>query len=427
MSDSPGAMSDSPGATPTPNARSPWRSFVVNLTLVVLLCVSALFTGLAVNGEKAIDAELHARAEALFRAIVLARKWNAEHGGVLVEKTPGTVSSPFLPDPDVRGSDGKLYTRKNPALMAREISQLAAADDLFQFRITSLKPINPANTPDAFESRALAEFARGGREAVEKEPRGGSTFFRYMAPLYVEASCLGCHASQGYTAGEVRGGISVAFNVDQAQHAIVRNRWITAALFLVTALALTAILWRLVAVLSRRLEVAEARIRELAVTDELTGLSNRRHVGERLAAELDRARRYGETVSCVLFDVDRFKLVNDTHGHDAGDAVLRAIGAAARGECRASDVVGRWGGEEFLLVLPRTGAAGALTIASRLREAVEQVRVHHAGETLGATASFGVATIVPGEEATDADAVKRADEALYRAKAGGRNRVELAA
>jgi diguanylate cyclase (GGDEF)-like protein len=327
----------------------------------------------------------------------------------------------------VLGSDGKTYTRKNPALMAREISELAEREGLFRFHITSLRPLNPANAPDAFEEHALAEFGRGVREVVTREERAGATMFRYMAPLYVEASCLGCHAAQGYALGEVRGGISVTFDGSGAEQAIARNRWLTAALFVATALALTAIVWRLVVVLSRRLEAAEARIRELAITDDLTGLRNRRYVAQRLGDELARGHRYGETVSCVLFDVDGFKRVNDTHGHDAGDAVLRAVSAAAQTECRQPDVLGRWGGEEFLLVLPRTGAAGAAAIAARVREIVEAVRVTHGGLALGVTASFGVATAAPDGEEGIEGILKRADAALYRAKGGGRNRVEVAA
>ena len=408
-------------------ARSPWRSFLVNLTLAVILCVSALFTGIAVSGERAIAAEHRARAAALLNAIVLARRWNAAHGGVLVEKTPGMTSSPWLPDPDVVASDGKTYTRKNPALMAREISELAEAGGAFRFHLTSARPLNPANAPDAFEAAALAEFARGGREVTRKEEHGPSTVFRYMAPLYVEGSCLACHAAQGYSVGEVRGGISVSFDVTPAEDAISRNRWLTAGLFVVTVLALTGIVWRLVAVLSARLETAEARIRELAVTDELTGLRNRRHVNQRLADELARARRYGDAVSCVIFDVDQFKHVNDAFGHDAGDAVLRALSAAAQAECRQSDVLGRWGGEEFLLILPGTGAEGAAAIAARLREVVEALRVPHDGRELGATASFGVATAAPGGREGVEELLKRADAALYRAKGAGRNRVEVAA
>ena len=405
---------------------SPWRSFLANLTLVMLLFLSALFAGVAVNGERAIEAELHARGEALFNAVVLARAWNAAHGGVLVEKTPGVESSPFDPRGEVRATDGTVYVWKNPALMAKEMSAIAERDGLFRFHITSDKPLNPANAPDAFEARALVAFERGGREAVTRERRGGSTLYRFMAPLYVEASCLLCHASQGYQVGEVRGGVSVTYNVDEAERAIARNRGLAVILFLVTAGALALILWRLVAVLSRRLETAEARIRELAITDDLTGLRNRRYVTQRLAEELKRADRYRQPLACVLFDVDRFKLVNDTHGHDAGDAVLRAISDAATAECRQSDVLGRWGGEEFLLVLPATTAEGARVIAARLREVVERLRVPNRGADLQVTASFGVATALEGEEEI-LPLLRRADEALYRAKAGGRNRVEMAA
>lgn len=407
-------------------ARSPWKPFFANLTLVVLACVSALYAGIAVNGERAIEAGIHERAESLLNAVVLARSWNAAHGGVLVEQTPGTTSLP-TPEPEIRGSDGKTYTRQHPWAMAREISQIAEKDGLFRFHLTSLEPLNPRNAPDAFEARALAEFDRGARYAAAQEERGRSTFYRYMTPVYVEEPCRGCHSSRTRGVGAVRGGISVTFNIDPDRRAIARNRRVTAVLFLLTALALTGIIWRLVAVLRRRLAIAEERVRELATTDELTGLRNRRYLTERLADEIARARRYADPLSCVLFDVDRFKDVNDSFGHDAGDAVLRGVSAAARRVCRETDVLGRWGGEEFLLVLPRTDEKGALAIAARLRETLEALRVAHAGRTIATTASFGVTGVAPGAR-EDLDAVlKRADRALYRAKDAGRNRVETAA
>ncbi len=418
-------MLDDSARLVAPPGRSPWTSFLLNATLAVLLCISALFAGIAVNAERAIEAELHTRAEALFNAVVLARNWNALHGGVLVEKRAGVESSPYLKDPDVRGDDGKVYTRRNPALMAREISELAEAQGAFGFHITSLKPVNPANAPDAFEARALAAFDRGDREAVGREVRGKLPIYRYVAPLYVEESCLSCHAAQGYRVGEVRGGISVTFGIADAERAIARNRVITVVLFLVTAVALSAVLWRLVTLLSRRLAAAEARIRELAVTDELTGLKNRRYVRERLADELSRAERYRQPLSCVLFDLDHFKQVNDTLGHDAGDALLQAVGAAALRTCRATDVVARYGGEEFLMLLPGTGAEGAHAIAARLREEIERVEVTHAGRSLRVTASFGVAEA--SAEDGIAEILKRADVAMYLAKDRGRNRVEVAA
>jgi diguanylate cyclase (GGDEF)-like protein len=166
----------------------------------------------------------------------------------------------------------------------------------------------------------------------------------------------------------------------------------------------------------------------MAITDELTGLRNRRYIGQRLGEELARSHRHGRPCACVLFDIDHFKRVNDAHGHAAGDAVLRGVAAAALGALRESDLLGRWGGEEFLAVLPETDLAGAGLIAERLRVALEAMRVEFEGRTFSATVSLGVVDALPGHDPDARDAeqmVARADEVLYRAKSAGRNRVEL--
>jgi diguanylate cyclase (GGDEF)-like protein len=406
-------------------ARSSWRNFLVALGLVILLSVSALFTGIAVSGQHAIDAEVETRARTLVRSIILARKWNALHGGVFVEKTPGTVSSPWLPGTDVTATNGKPYILKNPALMAREMATLAEQDEPFRFRITSLKPLNPANLPDAFEAEALRAFEEGVPEHMQRDVRNGSSSLRYMVPLHVEESCLACHAKQGYRVGDVRGGISVTLPTDAAEAGKARARAATFALFVATLFVMMAVVWRLVRELRRRLAVAEARIVELAITDELTGLRNRRHTVLRIDEELARARRSGRPFSLLLFDVDHFKRVNDQHGHAAGDAVLRGVAGMALRACRASDLVGRYGGEEFLVLLPETAGAGAEGIADRLRTWIEAMRTDHDETAISVTASFGVATFDPttAGAAGAAELVKRADDALYRAKGSGRNRV----
>jgi len=223
----------------------------------------------------------------------------------------------------------------------------------------------------------------------------------------------------------VRGGISVAFPIDAAEAGKARARRVTFLLFLATLGALVLVVWRLVAGLQGRLATAEARIREMAITDDLTGLRNRRHILHRLAEESSRSRRSGRPLTVAIFDVDLFKRVNDQHGHDAGDAVLRAVAAMAVRALRASDLVARYGGEEFLVVLPETDAPGAGVIAERIRAWIEAMRVDHEGAAISVTASFGLATLDPaaagqgGEEAL----VKRADAALYRAKAAGRNQI----
>lgn len=174
----------------------------------------------------------------------------------------------------------------------------------------------------------------------------------------------------------------------------------------------------------RALEEAKSELEHYAATDDLTRLSNRRAISEILEAETMRARRYGDPVSVVLANIDHFKQVNDTHGHECGDRVLRMFGKLCRGLHREVDAAGRWSGEEFLIVLRNTHAAGAKRFAERLRSSVEALSVPHNGEELHVTVSLGVAAWQPGTDATML--VKRADRALYCAKTNGRNCVIVA-
>lgn len=168
----------------------------------------------------------------------------------------------------------------------------------------------------------------------------------------------------------------------------------------------------------------EGKLRELATKDALTGLSNRRHLLDLAQQETARARRSGEEVSLVLADIDDFKLINDGHGHDAGDQVLMHASQLFRGICRAQDTVARWGGEEFLFLLPATGQDAASEFAERVRMTIADTRFAHAGVSFRFSLSLGVATLA-GSESLD-DAIGRADGALYRSKTEGRDRVTAA-
>jgi diguanylate cyclase (GGDEF)-like protein len=164
------------------------------------------------------------------------------------------------------------------------------------------------------------------------------------------------------------------------------------------------------------------RVASQAATDSLTGLANRRTLDEELVLEWRRAHRVGDSLAFVLLDLDNFKQVNDTHGHPAGDAVLRAVGQVLLGGVRQVDLAGRYGGEEFALVLPETDLPGALKLAERLRAALESTPVELAdGTTLHVTASFGVA--LKDQLGSADELVAVADEALYAAKGAGKNRV----
>jgi two-component system cell cycle response regulator len=167
------------------------------------------------------------------------------------------------------------------------------------------------------------------------------------------------------------------------------------------------------------------RLAHLATTDPLTALLNRRALTERLTREMERALRDDSSVALLLIDLDHFKRVNDTHGHLVGDAVLRDVAELLLAGARGSDFVGRFGGEEFLIVLPDTDDDGAATFAERIRERVEahRFRGREADATLHMTTSIGVATFPAALIESVEDLFARADAALYRAKADGRNRV----
>jgi diguanylate cyclase (GGDEF)-like protein len=160
----------------------------------------------------------------------------------------------------------------------------------------------------------------------------------------------------------------------------------------------------------------------LATTDGLTGLLNRRTFNAQLQRRLREAQRYNRPLSLLLLDIDHFKKVNDTHGHPAGDAVLRGVAQLAQKQARETDMVARYGGEEIALILPETDGRGAHAIGERIRKGVAAAAHPTQQGNLRVTVSIGVATW-PGSPPEAEGLLQAADKALYRAKEGGRNRV----
>ena len=173
----------------------------------------------------------------------------------------------------------------------------------------------------------------------------------------------------------------------------------------------------------RELMEANERLRHMSQTDGLTGLDNRRHIESRLEEMFEHAKRLAEPFSCVMVDLDKFKSVNDEYGHQVGDAVLKQLAKILKNEVREIDHAGRYGGEEFILLLTGTVLDAAVTFAERVRKAIEDHTFTFEGGTLKRTASFGVAGW-PHPKVSHCDGlVKAADDALYVAKEMGRNRV----
>jgi diguanylate cyclase (GGDEF)-like protein len=173
------------------------------------------------------------------------------------------------------------------------------------------------------------------------------------------------------------------------------------------------------------LKKAEAKLRELAITDGLTGLFNRRHFMDLCSIESDRARRHGHSLSLLMMDIDFFKSVNDKHGHRVGDETLRFVSRIAASNLRKTDIIGRLGGEEFGLLLLETDLSSARMVGEKVRQSIEQADLNTDLGPLRITVSIGVAS---GSDRTlDIDSLfMLADKALYSAKRKGRNRVEVA-
>ena len=217
---------------------------------------------------------------------------------------------------------------------------------------------------------------------------------------------------------------AIMFAVKLDRFAVI-NAWSFLALALVVGLMLA----RVFEASNRRAFALEQQLMRETRTDALTGLANRRSVEETVGLELKRHRRSGKPLALILCDLDHFKRINDERGHEAGDRSIRAIGEALRSVMRATDTLGRWGGEEFLAILPETSAEEAGTLAERMRSTVETSPMPGA-PGFHVTVSLGVAATNEQSDDWAPDifeiVLRAADDAMYRAKAEGRNRVVIA-
>lgn len=218
--------------------------YIVTNTLVLVVVMGLTFWFILEKQEQMIMTQLEMQAKALFKQVVITRRWVADHGGVFIEKLPWVKPNPYLQNAEITDLAGKRYVKENPALVTKQLSRYAEREQLYMFHITSLKLMNKDNAPDAFETAALKDFeAKAKTEAVTTERIGKSHYYRYIAPLYVEKACLDCHLKQGYKVGDVRGAISVSIPMDYAREMIVSERRTMIAGIIVISIFLTATLY----------------------------------------------------------------------------------------------------------------------------------------------------------------------------------------
>ena len=404
------------------------RKFLFGAMVIITLVISCIFIAFNMRAEELTISMIHQQAKSLFRQVILIRRWVTGYGGVYVELKPGVNPNPFLtslPGLQVNIVDkdtNKRYTLRNPGLVTREMSQLSSDSEGYSFHVSSLKPVNvQTNSPDDFERVSLLKFEEGGVENYGIEQRPTGPVYRYMAPLSYETTCNRCHSHQGYRVGDIRGGISITIPMKDVMAKMHVNRLLTAA----SAVLVLGLLLGALAVVNRRflttLSEAQEQLVTMATVDSLTGLLNRRAGLERVDEELSRHSRSGQYLACLLLDIDRFKKVNDRYGHQAGDEVLRHFGGILRSQTRLHDVACRYGGEEFLLVLPDATLEAAISAAEKIREATASAAVEVENHRITVTTSIGLTMLEDAE--TVEMVIARADAALYKAKKGGRNQV----
>lgn len=198
--------------------------FVIAIGAILLLSYGLLFLYSSHKQHDLIYSQARQQARMLHRYVLLTRSWVADHHGLFVVQSDKARPNPFLDTPVIHAASGQVYVKRNPAMVTRELSEYATRDGWCMFRVTSLKPINPANAPNEFERTALLQLQQNGKKeiiSIENKPEG--RILHYIAPLFVDKSCLNCHARHGYALGDIRGGLSIDIPISWADKMIADN------------------------------------------------------------------------------------------------------------------------------------------------------------------------------------------------------------
>jgi diguanylate cyclase (GGDEF)-like protein len=313
-----------------------------------------------------------------------------------------------------------------------QYSDLSNGD--FLIRSVSNAARNPHNEAYAFEKMALQQFEKRTSEAYFDEVKlNGEPYYFYARPILVEPLCLECHGQKssapqyiqesytkgfGYEVGDVRGLTSLLISKSSQTQEVKRKYWervyVSVGIVIISILMLYMIVRRL----THNEQLLIKKLNRLSYVDQLTQVNNRRSLDKYLLEFIAIYKRYETPFSIILVDIDHFKRVNDTYGHLEGDAVLVKTAQTLTHSLRTTDILGRWGGEEFVIIAPHIQVDEAVILANKIRLKIASERFGDVGEL---TISCGVSEIAASD--TVETLLSRVDEALYEAKEGGRNQV----
>ena len=366
-------------------------------------------------------------AEISYNKDVIYRRWVAKQGGVYVPVSDMTPPNPYLkvPHRDIKAPDGLSLTLINPAYMTRQVNELALEMHNVQGHITSLNPIRPENYPDSWEREALKSFERGIKETSSIEMTSGKEYFRLMYPFVTEKSCLKCHELQGYKEGDIRGGISVSIPMAPLR-AIERSLIIklTLAHSFLWIIGLTGI-----GIITRRLwrqtlqrEKAEKEVLTLSITDQLTGLHNRRGFLSLSEQQLRLSDRTKNRLLLFFADLDGLKSINDTLGHKEGDNALIEVAMVLKETFRSSDVIARMGGDEFAVLAIDTTEVNSEFLAGRIQSLIDK-RNNQENRKYRLSVSVGCSFYDPENPGSIDGLIGQADQSMYEHKRSNKNSI----
>lgn len=409
-------------------------SLILACGWTVVIAISLLLNR-SVHHQETVTIALNV-ARAHIDKDILYRNWNSLHGGIYVPAASGQVSpfnhlsSSTVLEREVITPMGRRLVLVTPSFMTRQIYELAQKENKMSERIVSLDPSRPENLADAWEAASLRAFEHGGQEASSVTIEDQVRSLRLMRPLVTDKSCIPCHLKQKYKKGDIRGGISIKLPMTLFESATNRQvELLWAGHGIIWFLGLAGLYAGYRGLRRRNEERAQAEeelnrvnaiLEHQATTDSLTGIYNRRKFLELLHEKIQEAKRYDISLALIFFDIDYFKLINDSYGHETGDNVLQELARIVTGMIRQTDVFARFGGEEFVLLVQNSEVGTGRELAEKIRSRIE----HHKFPRIGSvTCSFGIATLYKGD--SEESFLRRADDAMYAAKQAGKNRVEI--
>lgn len=392
---------------------------MIPFTFTLIILIGGTFLFFFIRDQSRQDTAIEANARNLTNGVLAVRYVFANNQDLINKDSQGNYEFKHL-NPAAAASQ---YIDKVNEINQLNDIQIKQTSDLFR---------NKKDAPDEWEKKVLEVFKNNPNLNLYSEKQQGvKSTYRYAVPLFIEDSCLQCHGEpqgeidisgypkEGYKPGDLRGIISVKMPLTEYQ--VSRNE--QTFFFIILTLVIIIFTWfvgqRMVKVLQK-----------VANTDRLTQINNRNVFYTQLDSELEWAMKRRTPLALIMLDIDHFKKVNDEYGHMAGDEVLRELAKTIQSLLRQGDTLARFGGEEFIIIVPNTDKEGTYVLAERIRARVENHSFGFESKQIPITVSAGVAVLNNEvSEGSDMEKIKdllteQADKALYSAKNKGRNRVE---